>query len=243
MSAKDNILHAMKWTVKDVFGHKMEVSNAVDGCVIFHPHKDAVQITYEDLEKLIANLRKPNTDYIRKNSEEKHYGRFPWGSTESKGLDFIKDVENKVNAFVEAGLVDRDNAASLAKDMLLNPDNYDENGSPIAKNGEWKTETINFYEPLHGIKYEYKNACLDDYIRDEREKRLATKSEDPDIKDLETAAQEFADNFHGKFNKEDMTLTVPKDQITIDECATWVERFNLPYKYVSTTFTDYVIQL
>ena len=187
MSAKDNILHAMKWTVKDVFGHKMEVSNAVDGCVIFHPHKDAVQITYEDLEKLIANLRKPNTDYIRKNSEE--------------------------------------------------------NGSPIAKNSEWKTETINFYEPLHGIKYEYKNACLDDYIRDEREKRLATKSEDPDIKDLETAAQEFADNFHGKFNKEDMTLTVPKDQITIDECATWVERFNLPYKYVSTTFTDYIIQL
>lgn len=158
MSAKDGILHAMKWTVKDEFNHKMEVSNAVDGCVIFYPHNDMVQISYEDLEKLIENLRKPNSNYIRKNSEEK-------------------------------------------------------------------------------------DCPIDDYIRDEREKRLATKSEDPDIKDLETAAQEFADNFHGKFNKEDMTLTVPKDKITIDECATWVERFNLPYKYVSTTFTDYIIQL
>lgn len=70
MSAKDNILHAMKWTVKDEFNHKMEVSNAVDGCVIFYPHNDMVQISYEDLEKLIENLKKPNSNYIRKNSRE-----------------------------------------------------------------------------------------------------------------------------------------------------------------------------
>ena len=69
MSAKDGILHAMKWTVKDEFNHKMEVSNAVDGCVIFYPHNQAVQITYEDLEKLIENLKKPNSDYIRKNTK------------------------------------------------------------------------------------------------------------------------------------------------------------------------------
>ena len=70
MSAKDGILHAMKWIVKDEFNHKMEVSNAVDGCVIFYPHNQAVQISYEDLEKLIENLKKPNSNYIRKNSRE-----------------------------------------------------------------------------------------------------------------------------------------------------------------------------
>lgn len=241
MSAKDGILHAMKWTVKDEFNHKMEVSNAVDGCVIFYPHNDMVQISYEDLEKLIANLKKPNSDYIRKNSEEKHYGRFPFGSTESKGLDFIKDVENKVNAFVEAGLVDRNNAASLAKDMLLNPDNYDENGSPITKNGERKAETINFYEPFSGIKYKYKNACLDDYIQDELGKRLAVaeKPKEYSAEELEVACQEFANNYHGTYDPEAKTIRIPIDEI-IDDCANRVEQFNIPFQYISKDLKDYV---
>ena len=93
MSAKDGILHAMKWTVKDEFNHKMEVSNAVDGCVIFYPHNQAVQISYEDLEKLIENLKKPNSNYIRKNSREEKTEKVDvngWTYTDENGTrDYI----------------------------------------------------------------------------------------------------------------------------------------------------------
>lgn len=92
MSAKDNILHAMKWTVTDKFGNKMEVSNAVDGCVIFYPHNNMVQITFDDLEHLMENLYRPNTDFIKKNSEEKHSGRFPWGKEDPEKLSGYEQI-------------------------------------------------------------------------------------------------------------------------------------------------------
>lgn len=99
MSAKDGILHAMKWTVKDEFNHKMEVSNAVDGCVIFYPHNNMVQITYEDLERLIENLKKPNSNYIRKNSREEETEKVDvngWTYTDENGTrDYIQEELGK----------------------------------------------------------------------------------------------------------------------------------------------------
>lgn len=166
MSAKDGILHAMKWTVKDEFNHKMEVSNAVDGCVIFYPHNDMVQITYEDLDKLIANLRKPNSDYILKKpqvEEIRHY-------TEINPKDFVNEARNiaaEYDPYVQEELGKRLAVAEKSE----KPEGRDAHEMEIARRefadnyyGKYIEENGNVYIRVPMSQFDYGMNSLDEVL-------------------------------------------------------------------------------